>query len=49
MEDVVQMYSALDLYVVGSRVEGGPQSITRVRITKTPIVSTDVGIARKYF
>ena len=45
MQEVVKMYSATDLYVVGSRVEGGPQSILECAITKTPIVSTDVGIA----
>lgn len=48
MEDVVQMYSALDLYVVGSRVEGGPQAIIECGMTETPIVSTDVGIASKF-
>lgn len=48
MKDVVQMYSALDLYVVGSRVEGGPQSIIECGMTNTPIVSTDVGIANKF-
>lgn len=48
MDDVVQMYSALDLYVVGSRVEGGPQSIIECGMTDTPIVSTDVGIASKF-
>ena len=41
-----QLYNALDLYVVGSRYEGGPQSIFECALTKTPIVSTDVGIAR---
>jgi len=39
------MYNALDLYVVGSRYEGGPQSIVECASTKTPIISTDVGIA----
>ena len=48
MEDVVKMYSATDLYVVGSRVEGGPQSIIECAMTKTPIVSTDVGIASMF-
>ena len=48
MNDVVQMYSALDLYVVGSRVEGGPQSIIECGMTNTPIVSTDVGIASNF-
>jgi len=48
MEDVVQMYSALDLYVVGSRVEGGPQSIIECGMTNVPIVSTEVGIANQF-
>ena len=45
---VARMYSALDFYVVGSRVEGGPQAIIECGMTNTPIVSTDVGIARKF-
>lgn len=39
------MYNACDLYVVGSRYEGGPQAVLECAATKTPIVSTDVGIA----
>jgi len=39
------LYNSLDLYIVSSRVEGGPQSIMESAITKTPIVSTDVGVA----
>lgn len=39
------MYNSCDLYVVGSRYEGGPQAILECAATKTPIVSTDVGIA----
>jgi glycosyltransferase involved in cell wall biosynthesis len=45
IETVSEMYSACDLYVVGSRWEGGPQSILECAISKVPIVSTDVGIA----
>jgi len=45
IEDVSKMYSACDLYVVGSRYEGGPQSILECASTLTPIVSTDVGMA----
>ena len=41
------MYNACDLYVVGSRYEGGPQAILECAATKTPIVSTDVGIANE--
>ena len=34
-----------DLYLVTSRYEGGPQSIVECGLTKTPIISTDVGLA----
>lgn len=40
-----ELYNCLDLYVVASRVEGGPQAIVECGITKTPIISTDVGLA----
>ena len=45
IEIVSEMYSACDLYVVGSRWEGGPQAILECALTRTPIVSTNVGIA----
>ena len=35
----------MDLYLVTSRLEGGPQAILECAITKTPVLSTDVGIA----
>ena len=40
-----KLYNILDLYIVASRIEGGPQSILETAITKTPIISTNVGIA----
>ena len=40
-----QLYNCLDLYIVASRIEGGPQAIVECAITKTPLISTDVGIA----
>lgn len=40
-----ELYNSLDLYIVGSRVEGGPQSIMECALIKVPIISTDVGIA----
>ena len=40
-----ELYNCLDLYIVSSRVEGGPQAILECAITKTPVISTDVGIA----
>ena len=40
-----ELYNCLDLYIVSSRIEGGPQAILECGITKTPVISTDVGIA----
>jgi len=45
LSTVSEMYSACDLYVVGSRYEGGPQAILECAASRTPIVSADVGIA----
>ena len=39
------MYNSLDLYIVASRYEGGPQSIPECCATFTPIISTNVGCA----
>jgi glycosyltransferase involved in cell wall biosynthesis len=39
------LYNCLDLYIVSSRTEGGPQAIVECALTKTPIVSTKVGVA----
>ena len=38
-----ELYNLIDLYIVTSRIEGGPQAIVECGITKTPIISTDVG------
>ena len=45
---VNQLYNILDLYIVSSRIEGGPQAIVECGLTKTPILSTDVGIASNF-
>jgi len=45
LEKLKIMYAACDLYVVSSRVEGGPQAILESAAMKVPIVSTDVGMA----
>ena len=45
INQVNELYNILDLYLVTSRVEGGPQAILECAITKTPILSTDVGVA----
>jgi len=47
IEVINELYNCLDLYMVTSRIEGGPQAIFECAITKTPIISTDVGIANK--
>jgi len=44
-ETLNELYNLIDLYVVSSRIEGGPQAIVECGITKTPIISTDVGFA----
>ena len=43
-----RLYNCLDLYIVSSRMEGGPRAINECSLTKTPIYSTDVGIAKDY-
>lgn len=44
-KELNELYNCLDLYIVASRKEGGPQAILECGITETPILSTDVGIA----
>ncbi len=45
LEVVNKLYNILDLYLVTSRVEGGPQAILECALSKTPILSTKVGVA----
>lgn len=45
LEEVNELYNILNLYLVTSRIEGGPQAILECAIIKTPIMSTDVGVA----
>jgi hypothetical protein len=40
-----ELYNCLDLYIVSSRVEGGPRAIIECGIAKVPLISTDVGIS----
>ena len=44
-ENINELYNILNLYIVSSRYEGGPQSVLECSLIKTPIISTDVGIA----
>jgi len=45
LHELNELYNCLDLYVVSSRVEGGPRAIVEAGLAKTPIISTEVGIA----
>ena len=47
LETIRDMYCALDLYIVGSRYEGGPQALLEAPIMKIPTISTPVGIAEQ--
>lgn len=40
-----ELYNILDLYIVSSRIEGGPRSVFECAQIETPIISTDVGFA----
>ncbi len=44
-EDISSFYSATDLYLVTSRLEGGPKSILESLASGVPIISTRVGMA----
>lgn len=45
LKELNELYNCLNLYIVSSRIEGGPQSILECASNKTPIISTNVGIA----
>jgi len=42
-EKINSLYNALDLYVVSSRCEGGPQALFECAYLEIPIISTNVG------
>ena len=48
IQTINKLYNCLDQYIVAARYEGGPQSISECIMTKTPIVSTRVGLASKF-
>ena len=43
--DIVECYNSLDLYLVTSRAEGGPNALLEGMATGVPIVTTNVGMA----
>ena len=45
-QEMNKLYNAIDLYLVSSRVEGGPQALIEAPLAGTAVFSTDVGIAR---
>jgi glycosyltransferase involved in cell wall biosynthesis len=45
LETLKDLYNSLDLYIVSSRYEGGPQAVIEASNMKIPIISSDVGIA----
>lgn len=45
LETLRFLYACLDLYVVSSRHEGGPQAILEAAAMRIPIISTDVGLS----
>ena len=45
IDQINKLYNLLDLYIVSSRLEGGPQAIMECAISKTPVISTNVGVA----
>lgn len=46
--DVVPYYHALDLYLITSRVEGGPKGLMESWASGVPVVSTDMGMPADY-
>ncbi len=45
LEEVADLYAALDAYLVSSRQEGGPKAVLESMATGVPLVSTPVGQA----
>ncbi|MBI3506463.1 MAG: glycosyltransferase family 4 protein [Proteobacteria bacterium] len=44
-DEVIDWYRALDIYLVASRIEGGPLSIVESWATGIPLVTTNMGMA----
>lgn len=45
IRSLVSVYNALDVYVITSRVEGGPLTLLEAMACQIPVVSTSVGMA----
>ncbi len=46
--DISMYYKAIDLYLITSRVEGGPKSLLESAASGVPLVSTEVGMAPEF-
>ena len=46
--DIISYYCAIDLYVITSRIEGGPKSLAESWACRVPIVSTKVGMCTDF-
>lgn len=46
-EDIVDLYKALDLYIITSREEGGPKGLVEALSVGCPVVTTPVGMANE--
>ena len=42
-----ELYAAADFYLIPSRDEGGPKAVLEAVACGTPVISTDVGIAKE--
>ena len=45
---IADLYNLLDLYLIASRLEGGPTAVIEAAATRSPVFSTDVGLAPDY-
>ena len=45
LEELNELYNCLNLYLIPSRCEGGPYTIFEAGMSKTPLISTNVGVA----
>ena len=45
LKKLILIFFILKWLILSSRTEGGPQAIVECGITKTPVISTNVGIA----
>ena len=48
LDKISLLYNLIDVYIVSSKSEGGPKAVIEAALTKTPIISTRVGLAEDY-